>query len=235
MKNWMVLILLVATFSCGILAQEPEAEAKTEIRALEAFDKIRVSKGVNVTLVEGEKPQAEIYITNAETSEVIIEQKGSELFFKMYSRNYTDVALNIYVTYQKLREISVGSGGTVESEDLIEADELVLEAGMDGNINLEVEVQKLTAKASTAIVEVIGTADVIDVRTSTRGKFLGASLKAREATVSSNTGSTAQIWVTDKIVANVGSGAKVEYAGNPEKVEAKETMGGKAVKFEQSN
>lgn len=235
MKNWILLTLLVLAFGNLLNAQEPEAEAKTEKRALQAFDRIKVSKGVNVTLVEGEKPQAEIYIKNAETSEVIIEQKGSELIFKMRSRNYTDVALNVYVTYQKLREISVVSGGTVESEDLIEANDLVLEAGMDGKISLEVDVQKLTAKASTAIIEVIGTADVIDVRTSTRGKFLGASLKAREATVSANTGSTAQIWITDKIVANVASGATVEYAGNPEKVEAKQTMGGKVVKLEQSN
>jgi len=232
MKNRMLLTLLVATFSFGIMAQEPAVEANREIRELQFFDRIKVSKGVNVTLVEGEKPQAEIYITNAETSEVIIEQKGSELIFKMRSRNYTDVALNVYLTYQKLREISAGTGGTIEAEDLVEADQLVLEAGMDAHINLEVEVQKLEVKASTSIIEISGTADFIDLRTSTRGQFKGASLKAKEAAVSANTGSTVQIWVTDKIVANVASGATLEYAGNPGIVEAKETVGGKVVKLE---
>lgn len=228
MKRMILLTFLLPAFSFIIPAQE----IKKEVRELQNFDKIRVSKGINVTLVEGEKPQAEINIENAETSDVIIEQKGRNLTVKMRTRVYKDVAVNVYVTYKSLGEISTGLGGSVESDDLIEADQLVLEAGMDGKIDIEVEVKKLVVSASAAHIEVIGTADYIDVTTSTGGKYLGANLKTKEALVRANTGGLAQVWVTEKIEATAGSGARIEYAGNPPKVEAKQTLGGKVEKLQ---
>ena len=226
----MAIFLPSVAFFVG--AQEVAKEVNKETRELQEFDKIRVSKGINVTLVEGNKPSAEIHIENAPTSDVIIEQKGRYLTVKMRTRIYKGVAVNVYITFQNLREISTGLGGSVESDDLIEADQLVLEAGMDGSIDLEVDVKKLVVNASAARVEVRGTSDYIDVRTTTGGRYLGANLKTKEALVRANTGGSAQIWVTEKIEASAGSGAKVEYAGNPQKVEVKQTLGGKVEKMQ---
>ena len=226
----MAIFLPSVAFFVG--AQEVAKEVNKETRELQEFDKIRVSKGINVTLVEGNKPSAEIHIENAPTSDVIIEQKGRDLTVKMRTRIYKGVAVNVYITFQNLREISTGLGGSVESDDLIEADQLVLEAGMDGSIDLEVDVKKLVVNASAARVEVRGTSDYIDVRTTTGGRYLGANLKTKEALVRANTGGSAQIWVTEKIEASAGSGAKVEYAGNPQKVEVKQTLGGKVEKMQ---
>jgi len=228
MKRLFLITLLLPAFATLVSAQE----LKKEVRQLQEFDRIRVSKGINVTLVEGEKPQAEIHIENAETSDVLIEQKGRDLTIKMRTLIRKGVAVNVYVTYQNLREISTGLGGSVDSDDLIEADQLVLEAGMDGSIDLEIDVKKLVVNASSARVEVRGTADYVDVRTSTGGRFLGANLKTPEALIRANTGSSVQVWVTDKINATAGSGARVEYAGNPEKIEVKQTLGGKVERLQ---
>lgn len=232
MKRLLLMAIFLPSVAFFVGAQEVAKEVNKETRELQEFDKIRVSKGINVTLVEGNKPSAEIHIENAPTSDVIIEQKGRDLTVKMRTRIYKGVAVNVYITFQNLREISTGLGGSVESDDLIEADQLVLEAGMDGSIDLEVDVKKLVVNASAARVEVRGTSDYIDVRTTTGGRYLGANLKTKEALVRANTGGSAQIWVTEKIEASAGSGAKVEYAGNPQKVEVKQTLGGKVEKMQ---
>ncbi len=228
MKKISITAIFLTAFSVLINAQE----IKSETRVLQDFDKIRVSKGINVTLVEGETPKAEINIENAEPGDVIIEQKGKDVTIKMRTRIYKNVSVNVYVTYKNLREISTGTGGSVDSDELIEADQLVLEAGMDGSIDLEVDVKKLVVNTSAARVEVRGTADYIDIRTSTGGKYLGANLKAKEALIRANTGGSAQTWVTEKIEAIAGSGAKIEYAGNPPKVDAKQSLGGKIDKLQ---
>ncbi len=228
MKKISITAIFLTAFSVLINAQE----IKSETRVLQDFDKIRVSKGINVTLVEGETPQAEINIENAEPGDVIIEQKGKDVTIKMRTRIYKNVSVNVYVTYKNLREISTGTGGSVDSDELIEADQLVLEAGMDGSIDLEVDVKKLVVNTSAARVEVRGTADYIDIRTSTGGKYLGANLKTKEALIRANTGGYAQTWVTEKIEAIAGSGAKIEYAGNPPKVDAKQSLGGKIDKLQ---
>lgn len=223
MKRLVLAVLCLPFLGTALLAQQPNKE----VRQLEAFDRIRVSKGINVTLVDGEQPQAEILIENASTEDVIIEQKGRDVTIKMRTMIKKDVAVNVYLSYQDLREISTGTGGSVFCEDLVEADQLVLEAGMDGNIDLEVDAKKLMVSASAARIEVRGTADYIDVRTSTGSKYLGANLKAKEAYIKANTGSLAQVWVSEKLDATVGSGARIEYAGNPAQKEIKQTFGGK--------
>ena len=217
--------VLLLLFS-GIIVMG-QGNEKTEIRKLKPFDKIRISKGINVTLQEGDEPQAEVIITNAELEDVLIQQNGREVSIKMKTKIYKEVIVNVYVTFQNLREISAGTGGSIDADDIIEADQLVLEAGMDASIELEIEVNKLKASASTARIQVSGTAEYIEVNTSTGGRFLGAELECKEAFIKTNTGGSAQVFVTDKLEASAGSGAKIEYSGNPEKVNVKTTLGGK--------
>ena len=209
----------------GIIAMAQQNE-KTEIRNLKPFDKIKSSKGINVTLREGDEPKAEIVISNAEPEDVIIQQNGREVLIKMKTKIYRNVTVDVYVTFQSLREISAGTGGTITSDDIIEADQLTLEAGMDASIELEIEVKKLKASVSAARIEVSGTADYVEASIM-GGRFLGAQLECEEAFIRASAGGSAQIWVTEKLEATAGSGARIEYKGNPEKVEMKTNLGGK--------
>ncbi|MCL2074143.1 MAG: DUF2807 domain-containing protein [Marinilabiliaceae bacterium] len=223
-------IIFIPLIFCGILLLGQGAEKK-EVRPLKSFDKIKISKGINVTLIEGEMPEAEVVIVNAELEDVLIEQKGKEVAIKMKTKLYKDVAVQVYITYQKIREIHAGLGGSLDADDILETDQLVLTAGLDASIELEIEVKKLVVSASAARVEVSGTADYIDVKTSTGGKFFGSELECREASVKTNTGGSASVWVTKLLDATAGSGAKVEYKGNPTKVKYKETLGGRIVEL----
>ncbi|MDR2927131.1 MAG: DUF2807 domain-containing protein [Cytophagaceae bacterium] len=223
----MKIILTALFFILHGVAAVAQNNEKTETRQLEPFDKIKISKGINVTLREGEKPEANIIILNAELEDVLIQQQGRELTLKMKTKIYKDVAVNVYVSYQNIREILAGTGSSLDSEDIIEADQLLLEAGMDASIEMEVEVKKLKVSATAARVQVRGIADYIEVSASTGGKYLGSELECKEAYVRASTGAMAQVYVTDKLDANAGTGAKVEYAGKPEKVAIKTTLGGK--------
>jgi len=198
-----------------------QSNEKSEVRSLKSFDKIKISKGINVTLIEGDTPEAEIVIENAELEDVIIQQKGKEVSIKMKTKIYKEVVVNVYITFQNIREIHAGSGGSLDSEDIIEADQLVLTAGLDASIELEVEVKKLVVSVSAARIQVSGTAEYIDVKTSTAGKFIGENLECKQAYVKTNTGGIAQVWVTELLEASAGAGARVEYKGNPTKIEAK--------------
>lgn len=225
----LIMSLLTAVFF--LKAQENGQGLVIETRELSAFDQIRVSRGINVTLIEGEAPKAEIHIENADPADVLIEQKGRELTIRMRARIYRDMAVNVYLYYQEIREISAGTGGSVYSDDVIEADQLTLETGADASIQLEVEVKKLIANASASRIEVTGSANFIDVNATTGGRFLGANLKSKEGNVRTNTGASAQVWVTDKLEARAGSGARIEYAGNPPKVDARTSLGGRVEKM----
>ncbi|TCO09195.1 head GIN domain-containing protein [Natronoflexus pectinivorans] len=218
-----------------IVAQEDEpavGEVIVETRQLAPFETLRVARGINVTLVEGEKPKAEVHIMNADPEDVLIEQSNKDLTIRMRTRIYRNMAVNVYLYYQNIKEISAGTGGSVYSDDVIEAKRLVLDAGTDASIQFEIEVDHLEVSASAGRVEVMGTANTIDVNLSTGGRFNGANLETKKAKVRANTGAGAEVWVTEELEARAASGARIEYTGDPQKIEVRTSLGGRVQEME---
>jgi len=225
MKN-IAIALYCLLCSVFVLGQSNE---KTEIRKLEPFEKIRVSKGINVTLREGADPEAEITIVNANLDDVIIQQKGGEVTIRMKTKIYRNVSVNVWVTFQNLTEIAASTGGSINSEDIIEAEFLTIEAGMDAAIELEVEVKRLKVVASTARVEVSGKADRIDVNASSGGKYLGFELECNNAKVRSVTGGLALVNVTENLDAYAATSGTIRHKGGALNVEVVALLGGQVL------
>ncbi len=219
-------LLIFAAILISVTAFAQEGKRKIETRNISAFDKIRVSKGINVTLIEGEKPKAEVHIQNADLSDVITESEKNTLTLKMKTKIYKDVAVQVFVTYQTLRDISVGAGGSVDGKTTLFADQLTMDAGMDGSIDLDIDVNVLEASVSAARITLAGNANTLEIKATTGGKFEGKKLESKKAYVKANTGGVATVWASESIDASAGTGGTVEYGGDPTKVETKETLGG---------
>ena len=223
--------------SFGVLAQEDntrtvdEAQITKETRAINDFSKLRISKGINVTLVKGEDPSAEINIVNAPPSDVIIENDQNELVIKMKTRIYQDVSVQVYVTYRDIREISLGSGSSVDNQEVLAGKVLILNAGLDSVIDLKVDVTSVEADVSAARITLEGYAESLEARATTGGKLQGQNLDVKEAYVTANTGGIVTVKATKLLDAKAGTGGTIEYLGEPEKMNTKETFGGKVVKI----
>ncbi|MFW6043669.1 MAG: head GIN domain-containing protein [Marinilabiliaceae bacterium] len=232
MKRALV-FLMALTLTASLLAQDKEEnqEVSKEVRKVKDFKKLKVAKGINVTLIKGLKPEAEINIVNAMTEDVIIENDKNELTIKMKTRIYKDVSVQVYLTYTELREIKTGSGASVDAEDVLSGNQLVLDAGMDSSIELEVDVETLEANVSAARITLEGAANTVEAKATTGGKFEAEKLESQEAFVTANTGAVATVNVTKKLEAKAGAGGKIEYSGNPEKVDSREIVNGKVTEL----
>lgn len=230
MKQLFFILVVLAT-SFSLFAQEANPDIVKETRTIKKFDKLKVSKGINVTLIKGLKPSAEINIVNAPPSDVIIENDQNELSLKMKTRIYKDMSVQVYVTYTDIREISAGSGATVDSEDVLTGNSLIINAGLDSGIDLEIDIESLEASVSAARVTLKGNTKKIEAKATTGGKFQGQNLKCQEAFVKANTGGIVTLNVSEYLDARAGTGGTVEYTGNPEKIETKETFGGSVLEI----
>ena len=230
MKNTVIIFILVFY---GLVAFG-QSQEKTEIRKLEPFDKIKISKGINVTLREGENPEAEIFIINANLDDVLIIQNENELFIRMKTKTYKDVSVNVYVTYQNLKEIQAGLGGSLESEDIIETEELTLVAGMNASIEIEIEVVTLKAAAtsSSSLIKVAGIAKNIDINILSGGKYIGNELQCEVAKVRADTSASVQLCVTEHLNAYAANGATIKYIGGPSHVDSNTLKGGKILEID---
>jgi len=231
-KLLFALAILLASMPSRAQQEEINSEIEIQTRQLTPFENLRVMRGINVTLVEGKTPKAEIHIQNASADEVVIVQNNKDLDIRMRGLIYKDVAVNVYLYYQNINEIAVGSGASIFSDDVLETDYLKLESSTDASIELEIDANVLEASVSASRIELIGKAKYISVSANTGGRFLAANLKSEECSIKNNTGSSAQIWVTEKLNARAGSGASIEYTGAPSKVEIHTSLGGKVESFE---
>ena len=219
----MALILTAPVFS---QENKENQEVSKEVRDVNEFDKLKVTKGINVTLIKGLKPEAEINIVNAPMEDVIIENDKNELTIKMKTRIYKNVSVQVYLTYTEIREIKTRSGASVDAQGKLSRNHLALNAGMDSSIELEIDVETLEANVSAARITLEGKASTVEAKATTGGKFEAEKLETQEAFITANTGAVATVHVTKKLEAKAGTGGKIEYSGDPEKVESREIIGG---------
>jgi len=236
MKQLLIFLMIIFT-SMSVPAQkeEPmqveEAEIAKETRTIKDFNKLKVSKGINVTLVKGDEPSAEINIINAPLSDVIIENDQNELTIKMRTRIYKDVSVQVYLTYSDIREITLGSGSSIDNHEVLQGKVLVLNAGLDSVIDLKLDVTSVDAEVSAARITLEGYAKTLEARATTGGKFQGQNFEVKKAYVTANTGGIVTVKAIELLDAKAGTGGTIEYLDDPKKLSTKETFGGKVVKI----
>ncbi|HLW08273.1 MAG TPA: head GIN domain-containing protein [Marinilabiliaceae bacterium] len=225
--------LSFSTLHSQLFEEAPDETVEIETRELGDFDKVIVSRGINVTFTEGLLTKAEIHIQNTTPDNVIIDQKGMTLNIRMRAKSYKDVSVNVFLTIgvNTIREINSGTGSSVFSDILLKGDQLKLEAGGDGSIELQVEMSKIVANTSSSLIKLTGTTNYLDLNVSAGGRFEGTQLKATEVDASANLGSAVKLFATEKLVAKAATGAKIEYTGDPDKVEVRTSLGGKVEKL----
>ncbi len=227
MKRIITFSIITLFLVAGTFAQEKNQEKHKQIRKTGSFYKVKATKGINVTLIEGDKEQAEITIVNGLPVDVITELKNKTLTIKMKTKIYKDVAVQVYVTYVTLREIKAGSGATIDAENTITADNLLIDGGTDSEVVLDIDVNALEASISAGRMELSGSAESQVVKANTGGKYLSYDLTSAEAIAKANTGGRVEVTVTKSIKATASNGGTVNFKGNPDKIDKKTSLGGK--------
>lgn len=217
-------------------AQTPEAQKenkevteniKKEKRELGSFNKVKAGKGINVTLVESKTEFVEIHIKNGEPSDVVAELSGKTLSLKMRTRLYKGMAVQVYVNYKELVDIYAGTGSSIDCDGAILTDRILLKAGSDASIEVELYAKTLEASLSASRIDISGEVDFQEVKATTGASYNADQLLSKEALIKTNTGAHAIVNVKEKLTGSAATGSQIDYSGNPPKVEKSMSMGGK--------
>jgi len=163
-----LLILFSAVISTSSFAQDKET------RYINKFEAIKASHGIEVVLVDG--PEGELLVTtyhidpdNIETyvdrGVLRIKYRNSSIW--KWDERYDRKDVIVEVPIHELYRIEVNTGAIVRSEKVISGDDFDIEANTGGELELEINVDRLDADISMgAVVEVKGTARIIRVKAS---------------------------------------------------------------------
>ena len=214
--------LILAMVFIGTVTASIAQDRKTQKRNIGTFNKIHAGKGINVTLIEGDKESLRVEIENGLLSDVITELKGRRLEVRMKTKiPKKGVGVQVYVTYRSIKAISTGSGAFVDANNTIHAQNLDLKAGTGSAIVLEIDTKAVASTLSSAKIELIGKTEFQDVSSNAGGKYIADKLVSKETFARASTGGSVWVNTTDKLEAKTSTGGKVIYTQEPKKLIAK--------------
>ena len=202
-----------------------------ETRKAGPFEKISVSRGMNVYITQGESHR--IVVKADENLLDAIETKIEDNTLKITtSENIRQsTSKKVYVTIPGISEIKSAAGSNVYSENTLETKALVIGTSSGSNMKLQVEAGELSVSSSSGSnVRLEGTAETFTGKASS-----GANIKAEDLRVThcnATTSSGANLWISvgETFEGKASSGGNIYYSGNPKTVNLESSSGGNLIK-----
>ena len=227
MKN-LLLITSILVITTWVTAQGQESET----RNIGSFSGVKVTEGIDVYLIRGDKESVRVEVTGTRLENVITEVSGSYLRVHMRDGNYKgNVQAKVYVTYVKVDKLSASSAGSIFSEGTIEANNMDVDASSAGSIEITINAGEVNASASSAgEIELQGKARSLDIDASSAGQIDAYDLEAQKVNAEAASAGSLKIHVVNELNARASSGGNIRYHGNPDKFITDSSSGGSVKK-----
>lgn len=222
-----ILFFLITCFvSSNLLAQEIRRE-------ISSFKYLKVSRGIEVTLVKSDAKEVIINLHGLDAEDLIVLNKNDELIIKVstnfiwHDMDHNHWRVRVEVPFQYLAGIESTTGAKIISKDLIKSDDLEIDVSVGAEAELRVDAKTLYVEASMGSeIKLEGTADFLNVRASMGSEANLKYLSAMKVKAKSAMGATILVLATDEFSGSVTMGGEILVSGNPEKFSKNESMGG---------
>jgi hypothetical protein len=220
MKRLNITALFLAMIATSLFAQQ------TVERNLPHFDKIRVTNQVNVYLTQGEVPSARIVASGIALSDIITEVNGKTLEVTLKRGVYKDISVEVYLTYNELRDIHARASGRLSFQSVLTGDKVIMNANTNGEINVDVDLKTCDISAGQGgTIRIGGKLGSYEARITTAGILSANDLAADSAFVTVHSKGIAKVSAKELLEANVRTGGSLTLSGTPDKKNIKSSLG----------
>lgn len=222
MKKQPILVLICILTSYSVWAQQSITRKLTE------FNGVKVGEAIKVTLVHGNKYEADITASNIDLDDIETEVFGNTLRIEIKgNQRRNNINVEIVLTYKALASINVSSAAHVKTEGSLRTDNLDLSVSSAGSAWLELDAGSVEVTVTSAgEAELSGRTGSQRVEVSSAGQYDGLAMTSDKAYVRASSAGTAKVLVHKEIDAHASSGGHIKYKGNPDKVYVNSSSGG---------
>lgn len=198
-----------------------------EVRQVDNFDQIEVSRGMNVYITQG-SPAKVVVIADNNLHEWIETEVDGEVL-KIYTNGSIRSAeeKKVMITVENLKRVKATTGSNVYSQKQILTEDLELSATSGSNLTMEVNAQLLRAECSTGSNIILsGLAKKADLEASTGSNLKGQELKTGECEMRASAGANVFASVAESLEARASTGGNIIYYGEPALTKIERSSGG---------
>lgn len=225
-----IIALLSLIFSsCWVIGPSVKGngDVTEEVRQLDSFERIKVSRGMNVYITQGSP--AKVVVVADSNLHKVIRTKVSGGVLSVYADENIRWAeeKKVMITLEKLSGVETTSGANVWSQNQIVSEKLELKASSGANQTLDLHAKFLSADCSSgANIKLSGMANEAELETSSGANLKGPDLKADRCTMRASSGGNVSATVVEKLDARASSGGNIAYYGDPASTEIVKSSGG---------
>lgn len=234
MKNRFIPIVIVAALSflltsCWFMGPTVKGNGNVteEVRQLDDFDQIKVTRGMNVYITQG-SPAKVVVIADNNLHEIITtEVRGGVLTVSVNENIRWAKEKKVMVTTEKISGVETSSGSNAWSQNQIMSENLELKSSSGANLTMEVNAKRLQADCSSgANINLSGLAKEASLEASSGANLKGPDLNTSDCKMKASSGANVSSTVSGKLDANASSGGNVVYYGTPGSSEVNSSSGG---------
>ena len=231
-------VLLTAIFVSVMLGScifsgsvEGNGKVVEETRDLGDFDKISVTRGMNVYISQG--PVQKVIVSADENLLDVIETSVSDGTLKVSSNRVIRKASSnkVLVTLPDLVLIKATAGSNIFTEDTLNLKMLEVKGMAGSNVKLVLNSEELHVSAvAGSNIFLNGTSVSCIVKANSGSNVKAGELNVATCDLKASSGANVWINVQKEMSAKVSSGANVFYSGNPETTNIEKSSGGNVIK-----
>ncbi len=189
------------------------------------FDYISAQEGLAVYVT-----QANTFKIEVEADENLIEHIKTDIK-KGRLKVHSDINLGrgtkkIYVSLPEVQKLSVSSGGRIETQNSITAEDIALAGSSGGQLVVNLSTSDLEIDASSgASLNIDGIADQVAIDVSSGGNINAKDLQTKNCNADASSGGNIRVQVSKKLIADASSGGSIFYTGDAEVTKNKSISG----------
>lgn len=190
----------------------------TEKRSVGDFDELGVSGSFDIFLVKGKEGELTIKIEENLLPYLVTEVDNGKLKIKWKTGTSinTRKGVEITVAFENIEAIGLSGSGDIVGKDIIKSDNFEVAVSGSGDIDLELDVQKMNAAVSgSGDMDLKGTARNFEAAVAGSGDIDGINLKTEKAALRVSGSGGITITVLNELDAKVSGSGSVKYKGNP--------------------
>jgi len=191
----------------------------TEERSVGNFNKVSVSDGINLFIEQGSSG-----ILTIEAEDNLIPRIGTRVIFGKLMIGFTGFSfvidstkpINVYVKVKELNDIELSGGASISCDEL-KTDALEIDITGESNADLTVQCNSMVIDAAGgSVINIEGVTDRQEIELNSWADYNAAGLDSRECFAEINSGASADIDVSERLVAEIHSNGVLNYTGNPD-------------------
>ena len=196
----------------------------TKTHTTSDYHKVAVVGSMDVILEKG--TEGTIRVTTDENIHEYVTIESNKGVLKIKIKNYVNIkskkSIHITVPFKSLDNVSLDGSGSVLTNDQIKSDQFEAEIGGSGEMNLDIDVNRVNAKVNgSASLKIIGTATDLEIKVIGSGDFDGGSLIAQNVEANVIGSGNALVVAKSSIKARVYGSGDIKYLGNPSTIDNK--------------